>query len=146
MSNGANLTPNFGIVICVYNWDVSCENSICPAGVYRPFITNHACRNVSAINLAFLRYLTTDEDGYGVFNPELICGSSGITYFIQIRRGIVKQLEINGNCISARHVCLTLNRGSKFNNRTFEIKMKNIPYLSVLKVLQNIKHITLSRF
>lgn len=108
LSNGANLTPNFGIVICVYNWDVSCENSICPAGVYRPFITNHACRNVSAINLAFLRYLTTDEDGYGAFNPELICGSSGITYFIQIRRGIVKQLEINGNCISACHICLTL--------------------------------------
>lgn len=31
LSNGTDPMPNFGMVICVYNWDVSCENSVCPA-------------------------------------------------------------------------------------------------------------------
>lgn len=34
LSSEADLMPNFEIVICVYNWDVSCEDSVYLRSVY----------------------------------------------------------------------------------------------------------------
>lgn len=65
LSSGADLMHNFEIVICVYNWDVSCEDSVYPR--YRPFIRIYRISRISEINYFSL----VSRDNIQVFDSKL---------------------------------------------------------------------------
>lgn len=96
---------NFGIVICVYNWDVSCGDSVYRR--YRPFI-RIACTGCIGNQPLFLGISLLNSALYQIFNIELIYRNN-ITY-LNLRFRIIEQTEVNRNTISVSHKCFIFNR------------------------------------
>lgn len=93
--------PNFEIVICVYNWDVSCDDSVYPCQLYRPFI-----RIVCATSIGNQPLFFSISASIRVFNLELLYWSSTclILRIWSYSSASSGSLEINGNIISVSYI------------------------------------------